>query len=596
MIANNHKQINTTNKKKRDMGGLQIIFKQNFFKINRPEYKIFIFLGFFMIFLLLSGTASAAGFANTPQPKFHHDNNNTGQSQYLGPHTNSIKWKYQTGGYVESSPAIGSNGTIYIGSNDGYLYALNPAGTLKWKYQTENSITSSPAIGNDGTIYVGSNDSYLYAVNPTGTLKWKLKTLGPISSSPAIGSDGTVYVGGSDGYLYAVHPTGTLKWASNTYYPIYSSPAISNDGIIYIGNSVGLLAVDSTGNVKWSLDINSISSSPAIGRDGTVYVGSSNGYLYAIDNTGTIKLHYPTETIDLSSPAISNDGTVFFGSVEGYIYAISPTGTLKWRYLTEYGSTGNSIYSSPTVDSNGTLYIGSNNGYLYAIDSTGNLKWKYLTGGCVYSSPAIGSDGTLYIGSNDGILYALGIKDINPPTVKASLNSGLYNTNKIVSLNMSETGTIYYTLNGVNPTTASTKYTGRFIVSSSKILKFFAVDSAGNRSPIYTRYYTIDKIPPKIATTMPAINAINIPITSPITVKFTENIFKNTSYSKIYIKNLKTRKTVKITKSISSRFMTIKHYTFSHKTYYQIYIPIAAVKDKAGNLLNKTCIYKFKTK
>jgi len=37
-------------------------------------------------------------------------------------------------------------------------------GTLKWKFQTRAAIVSSPAIASDGTIYVGSDDGYLYAI------------------------------------------------------------------------------------------------------------------------------------------------------------------------------------------------------------------------------------------------------------------------------------------------------------------------------------------------------------------------------------------------------------------------------------------------
>ena len=43
-----------------------------------------------------------------------------------------------------------------MGSEDYYLYAINPDGLLKWKYKTDGEIYSSPAIGSDGTIYVGS--------------------------------------------------------------------------------------------------------------------------------------------------------------------------------------------------------------------------------------------------------------------------------------------------------------------------------------------------------------------------------------------------------------------------------------------------------
>ena len=72
------------------------------------------------------------------------------------------------------------------------------------------AVYSSPAIGADGTVYVGSSDNKLYAISPpasgtTGVLKWSFTAGNDVSSSPAIGADGTVYVGSYDGRLYAIH-------------------------------------------------------------------------------------------------------------------------------------------------------------------------------------------------------------------------------------------------------------------------------------------------------------------------------------------------------------------------------------------------------
>ena len=77
------------------------------------------------------------------------------------------KWAFKTGFFVDSSPAIGSDGTIYVGSRDNNLYAINPDGSKKWNFKTRFEVSSSPAIGSDGTIYVGSEDNYLYAIEET---------------------------------------------------------------------------------------------------------------------------------------------------------------------------------------------------------------------------------------------------------------------------------------------------------------------------------------------------------------------------------------------------------------------------------------------
>ena len=76
-----------------------------------------------------------------------------------------VKWRFKTGHCVYSSPAIGEDGTIYVGADDYYLYAINPDGSLKWKFKTGWGSRSSPAIGEDGTIYVGADDYYLYAIS-----------------------------------------------------------------------------------------------------------------------------------------------------------------------------------------------------------------------------------------------------------------------------------------------------------------------------------------------------------------------------------------------------------------------------------------------
>jgi hypothetical protein len=67
---------------------------------------------------------------------------------------------------VKSSPAVGADGTVYVGSNDNNLYAIDAYGNQKWAsaFITGGDVFSSPVVGSDGTVYVGSNDHKLYAV------------------------------------------------------------------------------------------------------------------------------------------------------------------------------------------------------------------------------------------------------------------------------------------------------------------------------------------------------------------------------------------------------------------------------------------------
>ncbi|SVD43277.1 uncharacterized protein METZ01_LOCUS396131, partial [marine metagenome] len=81
----------------------------------------------------------------------------------------TVIWEFETGGGVFSSPAFGSDGTVYIGSNDLKLYAINGRSGIKiWVFELGGEFTapSTPAVGADGTVYVGSDDKKLYAINP----------------------------------------------------------------------------------------------------------------------------------------------------------------------------------------------------------------------------------------------------------------------------------------------------------------------------------------------------------------------------------------------------------------------------------------------
>lgn len=338
---------------------------------------------------------------------------NDQESEWSGEHTIEIlppdtlrKWRVllDSSGGVSSSPALGPDGTVYVGSSDHSLYAVNPDGTLKWQYPVAGPVHSSPAIAPDGTIYFGCDDSRLYAINPDGTPKWRHAIGGACRTCPAIAADGTVYVGTNSRYLYAVNPDGTHKWAFLTGDAIRSSPAVGTDGTVYFGSlDHCLYALRPDGTIAWSCTTGGdVYSSPALGADGTIYVGSDDDCLYAFYPDSTPKWNFLSGGNVRSSPAIATDGTVCFGSYDEGLHALYPDGTPKWVFMTN----GN-VYDAPVIGSDGTVYFGSDDEYLYALNPDGSLKWRYRTGDEIHSSPAIGTDGTVYFTSSDGYLYAL---------------------------------------------------------------------------------------------------------------------------------------------------------------------------------------------
>lgn len=329
-------------------------------------------------------------------------------------------WTYATGDAILSSPALGPSNTVYFGSYDQYLYALNATnGQLRWRYSVKPArnneytyIFSSPAVATDGTIYFGTDHQLggnggsageLYALNPSGTLKWVYPVSASIYSDPAIGADGTIYFGCYDTNLYALNPNGTLKWKFLAGDQIYSDPIVGPDGAIYFGCDNGqLYAVNSNGTPRWNFNTGHvITGSPAMGAGGVIYVGSLSSNLFAISPAGNTNWVFHTTNRIASSPAIGSDGTIYIGCDNGRLFAVNPGGTLKWSAPIASG-----VQSSPALAQDGTIYVGTDDGDLRALDANGDTLWSTFTGSYIYSSPVIGLDGMVYVGSVDTNFYA----------------------------------------------------------------------------------------------------------------------------------------------------------------------------------------------
>jgi PKD repeat protein len=472
-------------------------------------------------------SAATAGLADTPWPKFGINAKNTGQSAYNGPQSNHTLWKYLTQSYYNyGSPAIGADGTIYTGSYDHGIWALNPDGTLKWNITKGGQIISSPAIGADGTLYLGSKNANLTALNPDGTTKWSYIAGGQITGSPAIGTDGTIYVGCRDNKFYAINPDGTLKWYYTTggmIIPSGGSPALGSDGTIYFGsNDFKLYALNTDGTLKWAYNTgNWIYGSPAIGSDGTVYVGSNNAKLYAINSDGTLKWTYSTGSTIYGSPAIATDGTIYIGSGDNYLYALNPDGSLRWKSI-QTGTYSNGIKGAPAIGADGTIYM-SNSEYsrLYAFNPNGSVKWFYKSKGKIAGGPAIGADGALYLTSDDGYTYAF--KDIAPVANFTSKVTGGIGGYVPLTIQFTDTslytpsswlwdfgdGTISPVQNPAHTYTAAGTYT----------VTLTSANAAGSNTIVKTGYLTL-----LMPSEPPVANYTAIPLSGefPLTVRFTD--------------------------------------------------------------------------
>ncbi len=272
------------------------------------------------------------------------------------------------------------------------------------RFTTGARIAASPAIGPDGTIYVGSLDGSFNALSRNGPLRWSYICDAPIFSTAAISLTGKVYVGCDDDHLLAFSTDGTFRWSYTMKEDVDSAPVIGDNGIIYIGGE-GLHAVDGDGHRLFKVWLGGhVNAPPTVRPDGVLVVGSHDHRLYIVDPEGTVLASFETRGVIQGAAAALEKNDVVFGSDDGYVYRISPVGVLRWKFRT-----GGPVRAGIAVaEGEKTLFAASMDGAVYALQAdNGKQIWRAETGGGIVSSPMLDSDGVLYVGSRDRHLYAL---------------------------------------------------------------------------------------------------------------------------------------------------------------------------------------------
>ncbi|MDC7219746.1 MAG: PQQ-binding-like beta-propeller repeat protein [Spirochaetales bacterium] len=137
--------------------------------------------------------------------------------------------------------------------------SIQPPLGVKWKLllQDKDKIRESfnPPAVYGSSLYFGSADGNLYALNiHSGYMEWVFRTAGPINSVPTADKN-AVYIGSSDGFVYALERmTGDLLWAFQTKAPVNSTIVLHGDEVYAISDADALYCLSREGGeLLWSL-------------------------------------------------------------------------------------------------------------------------------------------------------------------------------------------------------------------------------------------------------------------------------------------------------------------------------------------------------
>ena len=354
-------------------------------------------------------------------PTYQHDpqrsGSNAGETIISPANAASLTtlWTFDTGSVIAASATV-VDGTVYIGSWDGYEYALDAAtGALKWKTYlgitivpncapSRAGVTSAAAV-QGGVVYVGGGDAYWYALDAaSGAVLWKVftgdnsQTGGHYNWSSPLLANGYAYIGiASEGDCPLVQGQ-LLQVDLATHAVVHTFNAVP-DGQIGGGiwTSPTLDAVSNTIYVTTGTEDNGAQIYP----QSVIALDAASLAVKDAWHLPPAQAVFDSDWGD--TPIIFNDAAghnlVAAANKNGYFYAFDranlSAGPLWERQVANggpYPVRGDGTVSSPAFG-NGTLFMAGGNttiggvpykGSVRALDpATGNFLWEHGSPGTI---------------------------------------------------------------------------------------------------------------------------------------------------------------------------------------------------------------------
>jgi len=266
----------------------------------------------------------------------------------------SPKWKYDTGGFIPRSPAIGPDGNVRVHSADGCLHVVDPNGQAVFPPVAvgEPLGWASPLVDQQNNTWICRHEGGLAKVDARGKTSQRpfFRTRRRFDCTGLICGD-TLYIGCEDHFMYAVPLTGDRgknAWAGQpelgrTGCAIHCPLAMTNTGTeILVGSQDDqLYSFGLDGRKRWAIPLpGHLLGSPVVHKDGTIYVGVSQnprdsdarGILIAVNGaTHQIRWQYHADAPIECTSVLGDDGILYFGDNSGTIHAVDLNGTVIWK-------------------------------------------------------------------------------------------------------------------------------------------------------------------------------------------------------------------------------------------------------------------------
>ena len=119
------------------------------------------------------------------------------------------RFHFDAGAPLVAPAGVALDGSLCVGTVDGYIHALGPDGSYRWSYSVHGAVTRRPLfVGN--RWYVATSAERLYAFTREGALAWVFKPPSAVNSELAADASGRLLFVAADRFLYGVSARGAV--------------------------------------------------------------------------------------------------------------------------------------------------------------------------------------------------------------------------------------------------------------------------------------------------------------------------------------------------------------------------------------------------
>ncbi len=315
-------------------------------------------------------------------------------------------WTYEALGNIWARPLVWRDGRIFVGAEDGFLYAFSPAGKLLWGHMAKKGFSGWPAAFGKQAVVAGNRDGSLHVVTLDGRLRNRIELDGAPVGPPAIWKRRLIQ-GTASGYVYALDHRGKRIWRYKGSAPVTAWPTVGQGGRVFFGCEDGsVYALEADGSLAWRV----VLPAPPAPKKAPA---EDQGLL------GPKKKKKKRDRRAIMGGVVPSADGVLVATFGGLVVALDGQGKVRWRKV--MGPVVGGLAPMP----NGAVF-GTTRGMIRAVDHAGKVQWKLAADGAVESLPRV-TGGKVYLGTRKGTLYVLDLAGVPRALLSAAgaINGGI---------------------------------------------------------------------------------------------------------------------------------------------------------------------------